>query len=157
MPQVEITREQIIVVDHSETDTYGNLSVTDKAGGKHKISAKRSQLGEFIIPGRAVKFQYASYMNKEYIANAILVETPTALPQPVKYPDAVPQVAQTPTKVVKEQSSGNVPSGQEIGLWWKHRAFALSYSKDLACSGTIEVKELYSCAEDMLVWLNKTP
>jgi hypothetical protein len=121
MPQVEITRKQIIVVDHSEIDQYGNLIVTDKEGEPHKISAKRSQLGEFIIPGRAVEFQFAEYMNKEYIANAVLVETPIPQPTPTKYPDKpsdAPESKSTPSKEVKYTSDTR---SQEIetNMWWK--------------------------------------
>ncbi len=44
---------------------------------------------------------------------------------------------------------------QELGMWWKHKAFALSYSKDLACDGSIEVKDIFVYADKMLDWLNK--
>lgn len=44
---------------------------------------------------------------------------------------------------------------QAIGMWFKHKAFSLSYTKDLVCNGVIEMKDLYKCAEEMLDWLNK--
>jgi benzoyl-CoA reductase/2-hydroxyglutaryl-CoA dehydratase subunit BcrC/BadD/HgdB len=108
MPQTEITREQIIVVDHSEIDQYGKLIVTDKSGVKHTINAKHSHLAEFIIPGRAVKFMYATYMNKEYIADAVLVELPANQQQPP------PQAPESVRKPVEPQK--NTIVGAQVGM-----------------------------------------
>ena len=72
-------------------------------------------------------------------------DTPEAL-QPQKKADEI----KLPQGVSKPEIAP-----QEKGKWWKHRAFALSYAKDLACYGIIEIKDLYKYAEEMFDWLNK--
>jgi hypothetical protein len=124
MPQTQIIREQIIVVDHSETDQYGNLIVTDKRGDKYKIGAKRSALFGVIVPGRAVKLGYGTYMNKDYIADAVLVETPPAQPTPTSYPKPPQESVQSKSSPVPAQTKGIIPES-------RNKSFAIAYAKDV--------------------------
>jgi hypothetical protein len=145
----EKIKDTIIVVGVTETDGFGNLFVTPQGGGdKIKIGVKRQHLYPLFEQGRAVMLHWEIYMNKPYVADAKLVEG--ELPPPVK-----PEVPQEyPDKEQIPKTKGEF-SPQEVGMWWKHKAFSLSYSKDLACSGQIEVKDIYKYAEEMLAWLNK--
>ena len=67
-----ITREQIIVVNKVDKNSYGDLVFTDKENGEYKVSNKRIQYFEKIIsPDTAVKLSYAmSSFGKEYIYKA---------------------------------------------------------------------------------------
>ena len=81
MPEAEITRKQIIVVNEVGTNTYGDLTFTDKDGGQYKIGTKRKPYFEkVIIPNMAVQLNYVmSSFGKEYIYNATQIkdELPT--------------------------------------------------------------------------------
>ena len=74
----------------------------------------------------------------------------------VDMPEAQPpdKVLPEHQKIISEEVKGK-PAPQELGMWFKHKAFSLSYAKDLACHGVIERNEIYKVAEEMLDWLNK--
>jgi len=116
MPQAEITREEIIVVKSGQLNTDGYLEVIDEAGSTHKISPKREQLFPLFEPGKAVALKYASYKNREYVADAEQVEG---------------VFKQEAAKKVQEKMGDN-----------KNRAFALSYAKDWCIAKAQLGKEL---------------
>ena len=69
--------EKIITIDSFRTDEYGNTWVTDKEGQEHKIGAKRNpELHELVqkSEGLAVRFNYATYKQRDYIVNVELVK-----------------------------------------------------------------------------------
>ena len=86
MPEVIITRKQVIVVDTVAINTYGGLAFTDKEGGKYKIG--KARIGHFekiIQPDVAVQLIWADNPHKtgtEYIYSAEPVTG--KLPSPVK-------------------------------------------------------------------------
>ena len=71
-----ITRSEVVVVKSSYRNTYGDLIFTDTLDKEHKVGNKRSQLFSIIEEGNglAVKLDYSSYMNKEYIAGVSLFD-----------------------------------------------------------------------------------
>ena len=142
MVEVKITRQEIIVVDEVSNNSYGDLVFTDKAGNSYKVGKNRAQyFKDIIFPDVAVQLNYAPNPHRqgeEYISSAVQVEG--ELPQPTEKPTPRPNTT---------------VSGEERGMWFKHKAFALSYSKDLVCAGSIDTKELLDYAQQMLDWLNK--
>ena len=136
----EIVRTEVIVVDVAHTNDYGDLMVTDKGGGAHKIGNKRPHLFDQFIPGRAVELGYATYMNKEYIATAKLVElgdTPEKPPEPILAQEAVKLGAKA------------IGSTDDTKL----RSMACAYSKDLACASKIELKDISKYADKFLNYI----
>lgn len=92
--------DTVIVIATTQQDQYGNLIVTDKAGNKIKIGEKRSQLHGLFQQGKAIRLHWEVYKNKQYVADATLVEG--ELPEPT-----TPYVTETKA------------APQEIGMWWK--------------------------------------
>ncbi len=123
MPEQAIIRTQVIVVGEVGTNTYGDLTFTDKEGGAYKIGAKRKQYFEkVIIPSSAVQLSYAmSSFGKEYIYTAISVATNLPLPTtplPMTHPTA-PAMTERPNKILsKEELRQAHPSSSETGMWW---------------------------------------
>ena len=111
MPEVEIIRKEIFTVDHCETDDYGNMTVTDHAGGTHKVNAKHKAIHPVFEPGIAVEVGYGEYMQKEFIHTARQVKDGLSAPVVSK-------------GAIEIQKVINVSSG-------KNKAFALSYAKDI--------------------------
>jgi hypothetical protein len=62
----KIERYELITVETTENDKYGNLIVN----GTYKVGAKRANIFQVFQAGAEVKLGYATYMNKEYIATA---------------------------------------------------------------------------------------
>lgn len=73
-PRNPIIRRVKFTVRDSATDNYGNLVVQSTTGEEYKVSVKRNQLFDVFQPDTEVVVGYASYMNKEYVAEA----TPSA-------------------------------------------------------------------------------
>ena len=93
MPEQAIIRTQVIVVGEVGTNTYGDLTFTDKEGGAYKVSAKRKPyFDKVIVPGMAVQLSYAmSSFGKEYVYGAVQVKDnlpPPTTPPPMTHPDA---------------------------------------------------------------------
>ena len=124
----EIIRTEDIVVDSSILDKYGNLVVLDKGGNEHRVSAKRKRLFDIFQEGVAVHLCYASYMNKEYIADAVpvaqLVKPAIPKAETVAVNKGIP-----PPKAKAESKNGS---------------YALAYAKDLIVALIVsgQVKEL---------------
>ena len=127
----EIIRTEDIVVDSFAKDKYGNLIVLDKAGNEHRVSKKRMPLFPFFQGGVAIHLCYASYMNKEYIADAVPLE------QLIK--SAPPKVETAKPPEVSKSIKTTLDAG-------KNRAFSISYAKDLVVAGRIELDALISWA-----------
>ncbi len=71
MTEAQITRKQVIVVDKTGQNTYGDLTFSDKEGKQYKISTKRKRHFDGIItPGNAVQLNYSVFKDKEYIYSA---------------------------------------------------------------------------------------
>jgi len=124
--QVEIVREEIILVDRTENDNYGNLVVTGKDGKEIRINSKHEPIHSVFQPGVAVKVGYGSYMNREYIHTAVQV----VLPPPREPGKPLPEQQAEIDKVVDrvEKAGGKVSYISVTNT--KNRAFALSYAKD---------------------------
>jgi len=137
------------VIDKIEDDSYQGKDfkkVTLKDGTVLKVKygkegVLKAKWGE-LQEGRAYNWKMGDYQGKPFVQDFTAVGDELQPPQSVEthHNDVKPD----PPKL----------SGQEVGMWWKHKAFSLSYSKDLACHGVIEIKDLYQCAEEMLTWLN---
>lgn len=140
------------VIDRIEDDSYQGKDfkkVTLKDGSILKVKYGRegflkAKWGE-LEEGIAYNWKMGEFKGSPFVEDFTRVADSLQPPVHVEthHTDAKPD----PTKI----------SGQEVGMWWKHRAFSLSYSKDLVCHGAINKAELYKCAEEMLEWLNKTP
>jgi hypothetical protein len=113
MTEQAIIRTQIIVVGEVGTNTYGDLTFTDKESGAYKIGAKRKQYFEkVILPGMAVQLNYAmSSFGKEYVYSASLVKD--GLPPPTT-PQPPPMTNVKPSDMPPVKHT----SGPETGMWW---------------------------------------
>ena len=137
--------EIIIVVDSIEEkftksdNPYLCVSSTD--GKKYNIFD--NGVFNLFAAGLTVKLIGAQEGKFFNVSGAESVETSTQ-PTP-EAPQSTARPATPPTDTI---------APQEVGMWWKHKAFALSYSKDLVCSGSIEAGELFQIADQMLDWLN---
>ncbi len=98
----------IITVESTKLDGYGNLMVTHKGGGKDiKIGEKRKQLFAFFSEGAAVELIWDSFKNRDYVADAKLVEGSLPAPkQPIKT-EATPKPQKTREQEIAEH------------VWWK--------------------------------------
>jgi hypothetical protein len=113
MPQPQIVRSEVVVIDTVGENDYGDLLFTDKTGTDHKIGEKRKRYFDVIKPGAAVQLNYATAYGKEYIYNAVPVGD--NLPPPVT--PAKPPVVES--EKPKAQPAPQRHSGEEIGMWWK--------------------------------------
>ena len=128
--KVEITRTAEILVASTKKDTYGNLIVTDKAGGEYKVGVKRERLFAYFQPDTAVHLEYAVFMNKEYIANAIPMN----------------QLIKAKEPAIAVRATTMPEKGKIIPEVGKNKSFALAYAKDLAVADKIKVEEVISYA-----------
>lgn len=122
MTPPKIIRREKFVVDHTETNDYGDLMVTSKLGNEYKVKQKRNQLFAIFQPDIEVVVGFASYMDREYIATAtpsqqiISTETPIES-EPVKPPSVTREVVgKKPPKYTTDN---------------RDKSFALSYAKDI--------------------------
>jgi len=130
-PNPIIKREKIIV-DHVKTNDYGDLVVVTKTGNEYKIGVKRKQLHNVFQPNAEIVIGFASYMNKEYIAEAT----------------ASKQIVSTDTPIQTEKP--------KIRDDTKERSMSIAYAKDLVVAGKIELKEVIIYANKFLEYiLNK--
>ena len=114
-----IIRREKFVVDHSTKNQYGDLIVTSKAGNEYKVGNKREQLFPTFQPDTEVVVGYASYMNREYIAEATpstqLVSADTAIQEEKPKAEAPKPLPKHEAERPKE----TYQSGQTEGMWWK--------------------------------------
>jgi len=147
--------EIVVLSGENRFDQWKNFLFKDKTGREYKIGAKRNDKDQIVNlvaanANRAVRLIWDVYFREgtEYDIIKSIDPVEGALPEPVKTEtQPIPQIDTPPSKSREDAI--------REGMWFKHRAFALSYSKDLVCAGSIEVKELYDYAERMLGWLNK--
>ena len=138
MVEPKITRSEIIVIDTIGENEYADLTWTDKTGKDYKVSAKRIKYFQDIIkPGMAVKLSFASAYGKEYIYKAELVSE--------KLAESASQAPQSQIKPVELKTQREVL--KEKVMPSKEKAFALSYSKDLAVAKIIRIDEVLAYAE----------
>lgn len=129
MPEVKITRQEVVVVDTVSHNEYGDLLFTDKAGKEYKVGNKRTKyFEEVIIPDKAVQLNFSTAYNKEYIYSAKLVDLPPE-EEPAQFAKPEPIVTQKVTvqksaPVTVEDLTGTpkvdekIP-GQQIGMTTK--------------------------------------
>jgi len=129
MPEPKIERYELITVESTEKNQYGDLLVN----GKLKVGNKRSQLFDIFQPGAEIKIGWASYMNKEYIASA--EQTGTHVVIPVSTSTEIPKKSETPLQNTKD------------------RAVSISYAKDLVVGGIIDLKDLTIYADKFLNYI----
>jgi len=136
MPDTEITKSVNVVVDKVDTNTYGDLLFTDKEGNKYKISQKRAHFFEgIIVPDVAVKLNYAVYMKKEYIYNAIQIKD--QLPPPV-----APKVTPAQQKIVDEAVAEVKPSNIDEREMRIIREVAAKCVSWLVAAGKVELGDI---------------
>ncbi len=111
MPDVEIIRKQIIVVDAVGNNSYGDLTFTDKEGKEYKVGNKRiSYFRDVIISGAAVQLNFSTYKGREYVYSAELVKD--GLPAPT-----IPETGKTVAQIKAEEiHKETVIPGQQIGM-----------------------------------------
>jgi len=131
--QTEIKRKERFTVNMACPNDYGDLIITDTTGKDHKLSSKRANLFEIFQPGASIEVGIAEYMQKEYIATAVL--------SPVNG-DAIFPVNQ-PTKVSPNapQSNSSPSNGQTNGLTRDEQIERLCWIKEVGeCvrAGTIK-------------------
>ncbi len=155
---VKIERTAILVVSSTKQNQYGDLIVTDKEGTEHKVGNKRPHLFDQFQENRAVEVGYSSYMNREYIAAAHLVEGELPDPKesgkmPVEHTEKAPSTVKTDTESVKIRSMAIAPDN-------KNRSFALSYAKDIYCARITAGKTEFKTSQIIIMahlfnnWLN---
>jgi len=66
----QVLRYLKFIVDHTEGNDYGDLTVTSKTGKVYKINKKHSRLHAIFQPDAEVIVGWASYLNRDYIAVA---------------------------------------------------------------------------------------
>jgi len=111
-----IVRTEVVVVDSQETNQYGDLLFTDRAGKQHKVSNKRDWLFDKVIDGAAITLGYAVYMDREYLAD--ILDVANQLPPPVK--PQIPADAPKPTAYAEKVPTHREPAPQEIGMCWNN-------------------------------------
>lgn len=138
MKQPEIIKETTIVVQTATVDTqYGKLKVIDTQGKSYTVSDKRKALFAMFQPGATIKLRWGNYQNKDYIADAVQTAPPTTLPPA---PGGQGKASDPPRVEVSEPNLRN-------------RSFALSYAKDLAVSGKIDISQVLPMAATFDLWL----
>ena len=83
-PRNPIIKRVKITVESSDTNQYGDLIVHSKEGQDYKVSNKRTQLFDVFQPDAEVVIGFASYMNKEYVAEATAAEQIVSTDTPVQ-------------------------------------------------------------------------
>ena len=75
----------IITVESTLIDSYGNMMVTPKGGGKDiRIGVKRKKLFAFFSDGVAVELIWSNFNNNDYVSDARIVGDSLPAPkQPV--------------------------------------------------------------------------
>ena len=147
MPEVEIIRKSIFVVDHTELDEeYGKLIITDKEGKTHTVNKKHESLHPVFADGIAVEVGYGSYMNKEFIHTARQVKDALPPPVPVAIPKAPPDAPQPATSINKPPAAPPPSTSRRPPLDDKTRGVALSYAKDMAVAKIIEKEKILDWA-----------
>ena len=121
MPEAQITKTVIVVVDTVGKNTYQDLVFTDKEGASYKISNKRVRyFDKTIVPNEAVELSYAmSSFGKEYIYSAKPVKDGLPPPQPI--PETGKDVHKKPDHI-QESIRENMEwknSNIEKNVWWK--------------------------------------
>ncbi len=138
MPEQAITKTQIIVVNEVGTNTYGDLTFTDKAGADYKVSVKRKQYFEkIIVQGVAVQLNYAmSSFGKEYIYSAVQVKD--ALPQPVHL-----AASYAPQPAIPKSETKPVVDNMGKGDWAeKDRIIRKSIERQTSLNAAIEMAKI---------------
>jgi len=126
----------IIVVGHTEVDSYGNLLVSPQGGGKViKIAKKREHLHPLFEQGKAVMLDWQTYMEKPYVADAKLVEGD--LPTTEEVAKVIDKPLVHPTK----------PQPQSNSETERLRSMCLAYSKDLCVASKIRTQDITLFAE----------
>ncbi len=136
MPESKIERYEVIIVENTQQNQYGDLIVN----GSLKVGKKRNNLFNVFQPGAEVKLGYASYMNKEYIATAEQTGTHVA-----------PKEEGHLVKAAKAMGAVEIPVIHDS----KARSMAIAYAKDLAAAGKIELKDMSAYADKFLEYMNK--
>ncbi len=101
-PMNPIIRRMKFIVSHSVVDKYGNLIVTSMSGVDYKIGVKRTQLFDVFQPDTEVVVGYASYKNRDYIAEATPANQLISADTPIQ--------EEAPAKIISKSS---LPSAKE--------------------------------------------
>ncbi len=140
-PRNPIIKRVKITVESSDTNQYGDLIVHSKEGQEYKVSNKREHLFDVFQRDAEVVVGFASYMNKEYVAEATAAE----------------QVVTTDTSVQKEKPPQLNPAlaknkadsrGDSI-----EKQVSLKASVELSSAGIIKPEQTLSYAEVYYRWL----
>ncbi len=151
----EIIRSEVITVKSASKNQYGDLMVN----GTLKVGNKRSNLFGIFQEGAEVKIGYASYMNKEYIAIAEQIGEHKALPPPTTPPLNTEPLKPSPVAPLIPHSE---PPLVDFGVTntvkdTRLRSMALSYAKDMAVAGKIDLKTIRQLADEFLGYILNIP
>jgi len=138
MPEPKIERYEVITVENTQQNQYGDLIVN----GNLKVGNKRTHLFDVFQPGAEVKLGYAVYMNKEYIATAEQTGTHTISEEG----HLVKAAKDMGAKVISEK-----PVIHDS----RNRSMSIAYAKDLVVAGKIELKDMSAYADKFLEYINK--
>lgn len=127
MPEVEIIRTEVFVVDHSESDEHGNLSVVDKDRVSHKVNKKHESIHSVFTDGMAVEVGYGTFKGFEFIHTARQVK------------DGIGEIKTASEALVKPATA---PESKTFKTDGKNRSFALAYAKDWCIAQNVLGKEL---------------
>ena len=101
----------IITVESTTIDSYGNMMVTPKGGGKDiRIGVKRKQLFAFFSDGVAVELIWSKFNDNDYVSDAKLVAE--GLPAPK-------QPIETEAMKAPLEPSHQPPAPQAVGMLTK--------------------------------------
>lgn len=125
----------IIVVNSTYVDEKGYLVVQDKDGQITKVRPKLSSGFPMFEKDKAIELTWDTYQGNRYVKEAKLIQQDASTNRIV----ASSEVEKLKIEPQKTQC----------------KSFALSYSKDLAVAGRIEVIEIIPFADKFLEWLNK--
>ena len=149
MAEVEITRKQIIVVGEVGTNSYGDLTWTDKEGKEYKVKSTRSEyFKDVIVPGQAVQLNFATYKGHEYPYSAEAVMDKIEAVQPTHLTEKgtlVPAKQPSPTSRGKEESAMSKTDWSEKDRITREsiqRQTALKSATDIACAQIVQGKEM---------------
>ncbi len=144
MPEVVITRSQVVTIQEVNKNSYGDLTFTDTEGTDYKVGAKRVQHFEQVIfGGNRVQLNYATYKGREYIYSAKPVKSETSLPAgtPEVIKPVIPVVKPIPKKE-ESMTKDDWAEKERITRKSIERQTALKEATNIACAVITQGKEM---------------
>ena len=164
-------QDTIIVVGHTEVDSFGNLWVTPQGGGERiKIAKKRENLHPIFQQGQAVLLSWQTYMNKPYVADAKPVSGELPPTQELKVQkqallttqDLFPEHQKEIERARQVVKSARVPSGDTSGKYKADPAKTDSIERQVAIKLACEIapteplEHIFEKANRIYKWISQT-